>query len=168
MEIQFTKMSGTGNDFVMIDNTDALLAEAQLVDLVKRMSPRQTSVGADGVIFVQKEADGLRMRYFNADGSEAEMCGNGARCFAEFSRQLGLVGDTFEFQTLAGVIKASFTPLGVKVGLGTPSPIEHLPSVEFNGTPYDIQRINTGVPHALLFVDDIETVDVCGLGAGIR
>ncbi len=172
--ISFTKMSGSGNDFILVDNRAAVLAEDQLVPFTRAMCPRRTSVGADGAIFLaltrtpgESDLD-FRMRYFNADGSEAAMCGNGARCIAAFAHALGAVDGEMRFATPAGPIQAWITNQGVKVELTPPSAIEKraLP-----GLPKDMQTayfIDTGVPHAVLFVEQIADVDVRERGRKVR
>src|SRR3954469_770025 len=102
--IPVVKMSGTGNDFLMVDNREGLLKEGEAATLAKSACPRRISAGADGVILIEKSAKpghDFRMRIFNADGSEAEMCGNGSRCIAVFGRQLGAAKDTQKIETLA-------------------------------------------------------------------
>src|SRR5690242_12640258 len=108
MTLSFTKMNGAGNDFVMLDNRDAALAltTAQIAQLCDR----HRGVGADGLLLVEPPQDGanFRMRYYNADGGEAEMCGNGARCFARYARRVaGLAEDALSFETPAGIIAAN-------------------------------------------------------------
>ena len=106
--IPFVKMSGTGNDFMMIDNREGLLKEGEAPKLAQAACPRRTSAGADGIILVEKpssSAHDYRMRTFNADGSEAEMCGNGSRCIAVFACQIGAV-----VRTLTAETSASRTP----------------------------------------------------------
>ncbi len=106
--IRFTKMHGAGNDFALIDNSDGtLVLEPQQIT---RLCHRQFGVGADGIILAERDGCGRRMRYFNRDGSEGEMCGNGARCFARFIRERVVkTNDSFlSFGTLSGTVKARF------------------------------------------------------------
>lgn len=170
--ISFTKMSGSGNDFILVDNRTPVLAEDQLVPFTRAMCPRRTSVGADGAIFLARtpgESDlDFRMRYFNADGSEAAMCGNGARCIAAFAHALGAVDGEMRFATPAGPIQAWITNQGVKVELTPPSAIEKRALL---GLAADLQTayfIDTGVPHAVLFVERIDDVDVLDCGRKVR
>src|SRR5471032_604522 len=103
--VPVVKMSGSGNDFLLIDNREKLLKESELAPLTKAACPRAISAGADGVILVEpptKPGHDYRMRIFNADGSEAEMCGNGSRCIAVFARNIGAARDTQRMETLAG------------------------------------------------------------------
>src|SRR3989338_7494135 len=110
-EIPFTKMSGTGNDFILIDNRKKILQHVSLKSFARQVCFRQRGVGADGLILLEKSEDNnFAMRIFNADGSEAEMCGNGARCIAQFARDKRIIKSRkIVFDTLAGTIEASFT-----------------------------------------------------------
>src|SRR3954469_6386543 len=104
--LRFTKMNGAGNDFVMIDNRlgDVALTPGHIA----RICDRHRGVGADGILLLEKSSNGadFRMRYYNADGGEAEMCGNGARCFARFAKKVAGAPGTISFETPAGVIGA--------------------------------------------------------------
>src|SRR2546423_4708572 len=104
--LRFTKMNGAGNDFVMIDNRGG---EVQLsAEQIARICDRHRGVGADGILLLEKGTNGadFRMRYYNRDGGEAVMCGNGARCFARFANKLASAGEKVSFETPAGVIGA--------------------------------------------------------------
>lgn len=166
---KFWKMNGAGNDFVVVDNRDRSLDLS--TERIALLCQRQRGIGADGLLAVEPaegDAD-FRMRYYNADGGEAEMCGNGARCFARFVRQLE--GDTMEstsFETMAGVIVAEFFGNNVKVQLSSPFDKELGTEVEVLGSPLTVHSINTGVPHAVVFVDDLDGCDVQSLGAALR
>src|SRR5215470_1495800 len=106
--LRFTKMNGAGNDFVMIDNRagDVRLQAEQIV----RICDRHRGVGADGILLLEKGSNGadFRMRYYNRDGGEAEMCGNGARCFARFAKKVAGANGAMSFETPAGIIRAEF------------------------------------------------------------
>src|SRR5213596_4184629 len=104
--LHFTKMNGAGNDFVMIDNR---AGEVRLrPDQIARICDRHRGVGADGILLLEKGSNGadFRMRYYNRDGGEAEMCGNGARCFARFANKVADAQGKISFETPAGVIAA--------------------------------------------------------------
>lgn len=166
---KFWKMNGAGNDFVVVDNRDRSLDLSK--EKIALLCQRQRGIGADGLLAVEPaegDAD-FRMRYYNADGGEAEMCGNGARCFARFVRRLG--GDTIEstsFETMAGVIVAEFFGDNVKIELSSPFDKELGKELEVAGEKLTVHSINTGVPHAVVFVDDLDGCDVHGLGAALR
>jgi diaminopimelate epimerase len=169
--IAFLKMTGSGNDFIMVDNRTGRVAEQDMAAFARAFCPRRTSVGADGAIFVAPsdapETD-FRMRYFNADGSEAEMCGNGARCVARFAHEIGAAGPEMRFATGAGPIRGWIRDHGARVELTPPTPIvEHT----LDDVPDALRKVfflNTGVPHVVVFVDDIEAVDVRGWGHLLR
>jgi diaminopimelate epimerase len=171
--VPVVKMSGTGNDFLMVDNRAGLLKDGDAAELARAACPRRISAGADGVILLEKPTRAghdFRMRIFNADGSEAEMCGNGSRCIAVFARQLGVAGDRQRIETLAGTLNATVLPGGqaAQVQLSQPSPLEIRRGVDVLGQQCELHFINTGVPHAIQFVADVAAVDVRKTGAAIR
>ncbi len=169
MNLAFTKMNGAGNDFVMLDNRDGSLALTAAQ--IERLCDRHRGIGADGLLLVEPADNGadFRMRYYNADGGEAEMCGNGARCFARYARRVaGFEGEEISFATLAGVITARC--MGEQVQLDMSAPHSYAPAVplEIEGTLLLVHFINTGVPHAVVFVDDLEKIDIVRFGSAIR
>ena len=166
--LSFTKMNGAGNDFVLLDNRDQslVLERAQIAWLCDR----HRGVGADGLLVVEPPQNGahFRMRYYNADGGEAEMCGNGARCFARFAQRVsGQAGD-LSFETLAGVITAKFLGNVVQVQMSEPHSLRIGETLEVAGENLTVHAVNTGVPHAVVCVADLEPVDVRRLGAALR
>ncbi|HYG74211.1 MAG TPA: diaminopimelate epimerase [Planctomycetota bacterium] len=171
--IPFVKMSGTGNDFIMIDNRENLLREGEAVKLAQAACPRRISAGADGIILVEratKPNHDYRMRIFNADGSEAEMCGNGSRCITVFARQIGAAKEKQTIETIAGTLHATCAAdnVSAKVQLSQPSKLELKKAVPVLGKNVDLYFMNTGVPHAIQFVDDLSKVDVKAAGSCIR
>ena len=169
MTVAFTKMNGAGNDFVLIDN------RAQNIRLkpedVVRICHRQRGIGADGILLLVPPRTGKAdwaWDFYNSDGSTAEMCGNGARCFARFIQKLtGSNGQT-SFETGAGVIRAEFAGDRVKVNLTAPAGLRLNEQVQLSSGPVTIHSLNTGVPHAVLFVPDADQAMVQNLGAEIR
>ena len=167
--LHFTKMNGAGNDFVMLDNRDGSLAltDAQIALLCDR----HRGVGADGVLLVERpetKAD-FRMRYYNADGREAEMCGNGARCFSRFVDKLAPAKNgTLSFETPAGLISATLRGDQVSLAMSQPGPFADAVALNAAGQTLTVYSINTGVPHAMLLVDDLDGTDVHQLGAALR
>jgi diaminopimelate epimerase len=171
--IPFTKMTGSGNDFILIDNRTLQLDREQARELTRMACRRKLSVGADGLILIENdpEAD-FRWLFLNADGSEAEMCGNGSRCAARFVYLNGIVKkDRMTFRTLAGLIEAQILGERVKVRMTPPHGLEtgfRVDSVD--GAP-PLHFINTGVPHVAWFVEDaeqLENIDVFNLGRTLR
>ncbi|ADH86881.1 diaminopimelate epimerase [Desulfurivibrio alkaliphilus] len=169
--ISFTKMSGAGNDFILMDHRRPLFADtAAAQKFARAVCRRKFSVGADGLILIEesKEAD-FRWQFFNADGSVAEMCGNGARCAARFAYERKIAPARMHFATLAGIIEAEIT--GTNVGL-TMTPPENL-QLDLRlddpaGGEQTVHLVNTGVPHAVLLVDDIDVVPVKEWGRHFR
>ena len=156
MKVKFTKMHGAGNDFVMIDDRDGRFPGDWR--RIAALATRRTGVGSEGVIIIQnsRKADFL-MRFYNPDGSEAEMCGNGARCAAAFAKDIGAVrGDVMCFETLAGLVDAEIVGSNlVKVWMPAP----HDLGVDF---------VNSGVPHKIVPVANLAQADVEGEGRRIR
>ena len=171
--IRFTKMTGSGNDFIIIDNRALKLPKERGRELARLACRRRVSVGADGLILIENdiEAD-FRWQFFNADGSEAEMCGNGARCAARFARLKGIVDkDRLSFITLAGLIEAQVWDERAKVHIPQPHGMEIDFQVELNDSLLHLSFIDTGVPHAVFFADSqaqLEELDVFELGRCIR
>lgn len=167
--IPFAKMSGSGNDFVIIDNRKEFVPRRKMPAFVKAVCRRGLSVGADGVIFIQKSrtAD-FSWHYFNADGGEADMCGNGSRCAARFALMKKIAPKRMAFETLAGVIHAEVGAQNVTVELPLPTGLRLNFAVDLGVKLYGANFLNTGVPHTVVFVDDVETVDVHNTGQAIR
>lgn len=161
-------MSGAGNDFVVADNRDGhFRAEPSFI---ARLCDRRFGVGADGLLLVEpsKTAD-FFMRYYNADGSEAEMCGNGARCIARFfSDRCGAARRELKFETRAGLIEAVVTGDRVRVKLSEPHDLRLRQTIQLGSGPREYHFINTGVPHAVFFTDDADGEMVPSVGAEVR
>jgi diaminopimelate epimerase len=166
--IRFTKMNGAGNDFVLIDNRSGVVQPSR--EQIAFWCDRHRGIGADGVLLVEPagvNAD-FRMRYYNRDGGEAEMCGNGARCFARFVNRMAGPFSSVSFKTLAGVIDAEFDGDLVKLGMSKPSDIALHRTLEIDEQKLISHFINTGVPHVVVFVDDLEATPVELWGRHIR
>ncbi len=167
--IPFFKMSGSGNDFIIIDNREAAVPEAQLTQLVIGACRRKMSVGADGMIFIESSANlDFKWRFFNADGSLPDMCGNGARCAARFAFLHGIADRQMAFETLAGTIEATVGDDTVKIRMTAPRDLNTGTMLDLAGTPTTVASVNTGVPHVVMVVDDIESVAVAKTGRLIR
>ena len=167
--IAFSKMSGCGNDFVIIDNRNGLVDESNLVAFVTGICRRRMSVGADGVILIEDSptAD-FAWRFFNADGSRAEMCGNGARCAARFALMNGIAGARMSFETDVGRVHAQVEGRSVKVKMTDPHGFRRDVPVALSAGEIRVGFIDTGVPHAVAVVADLEAVDVLATGREIR
>lgn len=169
MTLRFTKMNGAGNDFVLVDNRDGHLALEQV--MIATLCHRNRGIGADGLLAVEPaehDAD-YRMRYYNADGGEVEMCGNGARCFARFVNRLhGFTLPSVRFETIAGIIGAEFQDDLVTLRMSDPHSLALNLKLSIRGRDLTVHSLNTGVPHAVVFVPDVHDVDVRGDGAALR
>ena len=167
--IPFSKLSGSGNDFILIDNREGIVSTEDLPRLARTMCRRKFSVGADGLIAIEDtETADYRWQFFNADGSSAEMCGNGGRCAARFAVVKGIAGVRHSFKTLAGPIRAEVEDRRVKLEMVLPS--DFCLDVEIP-LPTGVRRgasVNTGVPHVVLSEEDLESVDVKAVGWEIR
>ena len=167
--IEFFKMSGSGNDFILIDNRNQSLTVGNLTEFVRKICERKISVGADGLILIENSdrAD-FRWRYFNADGSEVDMCGNGGRCAARFAFIKGIAGKRLSFETGAGIIDAEVKGDVVKLRLTDPHQVKINFSIMIENRPVEVSIINTGVPHVVHFVDNLDEFDVFQIGRKIR
>ncbi|MFA6349611.1 MAG: diaminopimelate epimerase [Candidatus Omnitrophota bacterium] len=165
-KIYFTKMVGAGNDFVVIDGHKDTKTQSYR-KLAIAMCDRKFGIGADGLLVLEKAPKiDVRMRIFNADGSEAEMCGNGSRCAALYTA-LKLKKHDLDIRTLAGLIRANVRGDNVKVQLTDPAGLRLDMAVKL-GRTLRVNFINTGVPHAVVFVDSVENIDVPFLGRRLR
>jgi len=166
--LRFTKMNGAGNDFVLLDNR---AGELQLAaDDVVRICNRHRGVGADGILVLERAENGadFRMRYYNADGGEAEMCGNGARCFARFASRVAGPMQKLSFETPAGVIGATLEGELVSLQMSDPKDLQLAFDLDLEGEQLRAAYINSGVPHVVVWVSDLRAVDVQKIGSLIR
>ena len=166
--LRFTKMNGAGNDFILLDNrTGAIdLDRTQIAYLCDR----HRGIGADGILLLEKSRNraDYRMRYFNADGGEAEMCGNGARCFARFANKVGGSNTKISFETPAGVISAELKDDLVTLQMTEPTDLRLNIDLQVAGKNKTVHFVNSGVPHVVIPVAKIDDADVRGEGAAIR
>lgn len=168
--LPFVKMTGAGNDFVVIDNR--ALSHALTPAQIERLCDRRFGIGADGLLAVEPstepEAD-FRMRYYNSDGGEAEMCGNGARCFARFVQPLKRAQpDRVKFTTPAGLITARYLGDDVEINLTEPTELKINQRADFGWGEIEYHFLNTGVPHAVVYVPDAEKIEIVSWGRAIR
>ncbi len=169
MRLAFTKMNGAGNDFVMLDNRSLSISLSK--GQIARICDRHCGVGANGLLLLEPAAPGMadfRMRYYNSDGGEAEMCGNGARCFARFVQKLGGCQNHVSFQTPAGIIQADLDGPLVRINLGAPHGLRLDEKVKLSVGETVVHSLNTGVSHAVLMVEDADLAMVGSLGSEIR
>ncbi len=187
--MKFTKLHGLGNDYVYINTLDQNLSEYDLPELGRILSDRHFGIGADGMILVMPsdEAD-FRMRVFNSDGSEAEMCGNGIRGLVKYVYERGMTDQTtVSVETGAGILRVALT---VQDGIATAATVDmnsprlvrrQIPMLgepadepvieqplEVDGRSFDITCVSMGNPHCVIFVDDVASFDVTGIGPQIE
>jgi len=165
--VHFTKMNGCGNDFIVIDSRVTLMP-GDLAAWSRKVCDRRFGVGADGVLVIEpSETADFALRIFNADGSEAEMCGNGARCAALYAHRHGAPAE-MSFTTPAGTIRATADTQTASLSLTQPKGFRPDIRLEALGQELTVHFVDTGVPHAVVFVQDVKSVDVDHLGRAIR
>jgi diaminopimelate epimerase len=169
MLLHFYKMNGAGNDFIVVDNRNLDIPLDE--DTIAALCDRHRGIGADGLLAVEPAEQGAdyRFRYYNADGGEAEMCGNGARCFGRFTAHLtDEVKDVVTFETMAGTLSAHMIEENVRIAMSNPHDLRLNIELPIDGLEGSIHFINTGVPHVVVFVEDLNNVDVYKYGHLLR
>jgi len=166
--MKFTKMHGAGNDFILIDNRDGNVPWEDHF-LMASLATRRLGIGSEGIILLQHsdKAD-FRMRFLNPDGTEVEMCGNGARCAAAFAHAIGASGKALTMETLCGLVDAQVDGSNVCVWMPEPLNKSYAVEIEVDGEPVRGHFISVGVPHFVVPVPDVSTLDVDALGRKIR
>ena len=184
--MKFWKMHGLGNDFIVVDNRDAKITDLEASELARKLCERKFSVGADGLLLASNSTSAaVKMRIFNADGSEAEMCGNGIRCFVKYCYENNIVRKSeLTVETLAGIKRVWLTVRNgsvksVRVDMGTPalerSKIPMLgqgtsvnEELQVNGEKYKVTCLSVGNPHCVIFVDALDDFPVQRVGSKIE
>ena len=166
-EMPFYKMEASGNDFVVVDNRRGLLKDP--VAFTRQVCTPHTGVAADGVLLVEKSRKArFKMRIINSDGSEAEACGNGFRCIALFAHKVLGFPAQFEFETLSGIIQGSVRGGRIRVRMAKPRDYHNQSEIVVLGHRLHYSFINTGVPHTVIFVNKLASIEVAKLGRAIR
>jgi len=169
MLLHFNKMNGAGNDFIVIDNRDLNINLSKTE--IEALCDRHRGIGADGLLAVEPAEKGAdyKFRYYNADGGEAEMCGNGARCFGRFVANLGDDSpEKVSFETIAGTLTAEMLGDNVRIAMSDPFDLEMNADCHIESLGAPVHVLNTGVPHAVSFVDNLPELDVVKNGAAVR
>jgi diaminopimelate epimerase len=169
MTLDFVKMNGAGNDFILIDNRAGKIKLT--TEQVVRLCDRHRGIGADGLFLLVPNTSGKAdwsWEFYNSDGSVADMCGNGARCFARFVQSVAGAGERTSFETGAGVIGATFHGARVTINLTAPRDLRLAEIIPAAGAKLAVHSLNTGVPHAVVFVPDADKAMVQSLGAELR
>lgn len=172
MRLEFVKMSGAGNDFIVLDNMDSSLDTVITVELIKNLCVRGLSVGADGLLELRSDPEySFHMRYYNNNGKRAGMCGNGGRCIAAYAASKGIVHDNgvFRFRSDAGVHYVEITaPHSVKLWMTDPE-IDYLDRhIDLESTALRLSFLNTGVPHAVVMLDGSEDISFSVIASKLR
>jgi diaminopimelate epimerase len=167
--IEFTKMVAAGNDFVITKAKSKKQKAKSLSIFAKNICDRKFGAGADGLLWLEKsrKAD-IRMRIFNADGSEAEMCGNGARCAALYKAKSKKQKAKIKIETKAGIIDSEINGDSVRIKLTDPESIKLDVPVNLGSRQIKVNFINTGVPHIVIFTQGLEKIDILPLGRALR
>ena len=174
MLLHFFKMNGAGNDFIIVDNRDLSLTKELDTDTIAALCDRNRGIGADGLLAVEPAEKGAdyRFRYYNADGGEAEMCGNGARCFGRFTAHLGeIVLKRVTFETIAGTLSAEMIGDDVRIAMSEPKDLKLNLDTKIEGFEAPLHFVNTGVPHVVTFLESVNALDdfdVFNFGAAVR
>lgn len=173
--LPFIKMQGSGNDFVVIDNTRAGITPDAMPAMAVALCRRAFGIGADGIFFLEKPRDradvDVAWHFFNADGSRAEMCGNASRCASRLAHLLGLAPRRLRLGTDAGVVEAEVFEAEREARVRLTPPTDLRLGIDLDlggGETYAAHFVNTGVPHAVIFVDAVQDVDVVRIGRAIR
>ena len=162
MLLHFFKMNGAGNDFIIVDNRDLSLTRELDADTIAALCDRNRGIGADGLLAVEPARGGadFRFRYYNADGYEAEMCGNGARCFGRFTAHLGeTLRERVTFETMVGTLAADMIGDNVRIAMSDPTDLRLDTGAKVPGLDTPLHFINTGVPHVVAFLESPEVLD---------
>lgn len=167
MKIAFHKMVSAGNDFIVIDHRKKRVASVP--DLARKFCKLHYGVGADGVVLIEKskKAD-LRMRIYNADGGEAEMCGNATRCVALYANRALRLGKRLELETKSGIVTTQIVGPRVRSRFMPPSDYRSESRLQVNGKAYPFYFVNTGVPHVVIFTKGLKDFPVFETGRSIR
>ncbi len=176
-QVKFYKLQGCGNDFVAIDNRELNIPAQSMAQWALKVCVRAFGIGADGIFFIENAPKGSGLDYawqfYNCDGSRAEMCGNASRCVGKLAHKLGIAPKKHSFGTDVGPIKVEVFTAGedmgqVKVQLTKPQSLELNLELDFQGAPYAVHFVDTGVPHVVVFVEDVSQVNVQAVGSYLR
>ena len=178
--VHFTKLHGNGNDFILIyEYNDKVIADNEKAAFALKYCDRRFAIGADGVLYLGKsEKANIKMQIYNSDGTQAEMCGNGVRCLVKYALDEGYIEEKASVETLAGILTISSRiedKIWIKVNMGKPqferakipaNGTGEFINVEMHG--YKVSAVNTGVPHAVIFVDSLDEPGLMQIAPNIR
>jgi len=168
MKQLFWKMHGAGNDFILMDDRSALFPCADAA-LIRRLCDRHAGIGSEGLLLIQPSTRAnIRMRFFNPDGVEAGMCGNGARCIARLAHDLGAAPSSMHIETATGLLKADVLPDAVRLQLPAPTDCRCHQTLTLDNQAIRYHTVHTGVPHAVVETQTLDSLDIRAIGAAIR
>jgi len=168
VNVHFWKMHGAGNDFILVDDRQ-MKFPASDKGWLARIAARRTGVGCEGIVLIQpSKKDDFRMRFFNPDGTEVSMCGNGARCVARLANQLGVAPERMTIETLAGSLKAEILGEDVRLEMMSPKNWRFDGTIRVAGKQLEYSYVVAGVPHVVIEMENIDDCDVQALGSRIR
>lgn len=175
--MEYTKMHGAGNDFIIINNIVEEIPEESFPEIARALCSRRTSIGADGMMFIE-EAEGcgdFRMHFYNADGTEGEMCGNGARCICRYAYEMGLSGEKQKIETISGLVRGwRIDERTYRVRLNSPTVYKEELRLELDDEAYNCSYVelgSPGLPHLVLDMPDFESMadeELYRIGKGLR
>jgi diaminopimelate epimerase len=166
--LPFSKYSGCGNDFILIDHRTPFFSTDDPF-LIRRLCHRQKGIGADGLILLENSMlSHFKMRIFNSDGSQAEMCGNGLRCLAQFLQELHLPKKRYTIEVTKQTLEVDYIEGNIRTSMGNPERIQLNLALELDGKQITCHFLDTGVPHAVILMDDIAHISIDALGSKIR
>lgn len=164
----FEKYAGCGNDFILFDNRTNTFPHSHR-GVIETLCHRKRGIGADGLLLLEKSKNAdARMRIFNSDGSEAEMCGNGLRCFVKWLATLGYQFPSLSIEVNGRCLQTRKVGDAISIEMGIPTNIEWNIPLDYANQTLTVHHLNTGVPHTLLFVDELDSIDLTQLGPLIR
>ncbi|MBM3207903.1 MAG: diaminopimelate epimerase [Chlamydiae bacterium] len=168
MFISFSKYQGSGNDFVIIDDR-ATVFPCEKDEFIRKICHRRFGIGADGLLLLQTSAcAGFKVRIFNSDGKEVSMCGNGLRCFVHYLNSLGFKEESYRIETMHDIIDCQIKGDKILVRLQKPYVMNWGVNLDVDDSVFEAYVVHTGVPHAVIFVDDLEQVNVEESGRRVR
>jgi len=168
MKIPFSKYQGTGNDFILIDDREGQFPN-QNAEFIRSLCDRRFGIGADGLILLQRSSSAdFKMRIFNSDGGEPGMCGNGLRCLIHFLKRLKIDKETCHIEVTGRIYFCRFQDEKIKICLGSPKILYWDLAIAIENEPLRLFVLDTGVPHAVVFTEDLEKIDLMQIGRKLR
>lgn len=168
MKQAFWKMHGAGNDFILLDDRSTRFPCADAA-LIRRLCDRHAGIGSEGLLLIQPSTRAhVRMRFFNPDGAEVGMCGNGARCIARLAHDLGAAPSSMHIETAAGMLQAEVLAQAVRLQLPAPKDCRCHQTLALDNQAIRYHTIHTGVPHAVVETQALDGLDIRAIGAAMR